>query len=107
MYNWPARRCHSHYGDCFAYEHISIGSSPVGFSPGVYEPPEGKPAQIAMLTVEGGTVRFREDGTDPTSSDGHSISEGDIVVFRGFENIQRARFIRADGSPSVQVSYYR
>ncbi len=107
MFNWPGRRTYSHYGQCFAHEVLSVGSVPVGFTSSIYFPAGENPAGLATVSIEGEAVRFREDGGDPDSNTGHALFDGDVCVFRGIENIQKARFISPNGTVTLQVSYYR
>jgi hypothetical protein len=60
-----------HYND---YESISVGGAAVGLTA----------AKVAghrsvLITVEGATVRFRLDGVDPTTSEGHLLNAGDVL----------------------------
>lgn len=62
--------------------------------------------RFALITVESNAVRFRLDGTDPTSSVGHVLEAGDILTLDSLEQIQAVRFIRRDGADAtLSVSY--
>lgn len=61
----------------------------------------------ALITVEGGTVRFRSDGTAPTALVGHLLFDGDILTLTSADDIQRIKFILRDSgtSATLRVTY--
>jgi hypothetical protein len=63
-------------------------------------------ANFAIIAVETAAVRWRDDGTAPTSSVGMPLSNtGAPLEYSGpLANIQ---FIAQTGSPVLNVSYYR
>ena len=63
-------------------------------------------ATYALLTVEGGDVRYWENGTAPTSTAGLLAVNGNAVVLEG--NLSTHKFILASGSAgpaSLNISY--
>lgn len=63
-------------------------------------------ARLALISVTGQDVRWREDGTDPTATVGMVLKAGvDPVWFPG--NMQSAEFIEAAASAVMNVTYYR
>lgn len=58
-----------------------------------------KCAKAALISVETGAIRFTLGGTTPTvtsgTAKGHLLNVGDSYVIRGYENVQRAKFIQA------------
>lgn len=63
-------------------------------------------ANLAVISVEGAGVRWRDDGTMPTASVGMPIAEGAApFVYSG--TLSAIAFIAQSGSPLVNVSYYR
>ena len=107
MYNWPGRRSLDHYGVCFAHEIINVGDTPIGLTESVYMPVNEKPAALAMITLENGDVRFREDGGDPGGNQGHRLNRGDMMIVRDLANISKILFVRRSRNPKLYVSYYR
>lgn len=62
----------------------------------------------ALVTVETNPIRFRLDGTAPTSAEGHLLQAGDSIVVSGFSNVSKLRFIRQGGADAtLRVTYYR
>lgn len=65
---------------------------------------EGDGASHALATVTGGTVRFWEDGTNPTASEGLLLADGQSVEFT---NLADVRLIEASEAPVMSISYRR
>jgi len=69
-----------------------------------------------VLTVEGSAVRMREDGTDPTATEGHLINPGDVVTYDSWtvpkqdwkSTIRNLNFIAAVAATTgnIKVTYY-
>ena len=81
-------------GKVIGFEEIPVSTSPVGLSPAVYVPAQGSSAAKASITAEGGEMRYRIDGQDPTASTGHLLVDSnflkldDIYAIRNFRVIQ-------------------
>lgn len=74
---------------------LGVGSGDVVVSPAV------------LITVEGGDIRYRLDGNDPTATDGHLLSNGDVLKLQDYQDIQRFKAIRVGSVSGVlQVSYF-
>lgn len=65
-------------------------------------PPVG--ARIASIQAEGGTLRYRDDGTAPTASTGMIISANGGVDYNG--NLSAIKLIAATSGAVANVSYY-
>jgi hypothetical protein len=62
-------------------------------------------ATVAYISVETAAVRYRDDGTNPTSAVGMPVSVGQQLVYSG--NLAAIKFIAQTGTPVLDVSYYR
>ncbi len=63
-------------------------------------------ARYALIKAEAFQVRWRDDGTDPTATDGMLIDVGDEFWYAG--NLAEIELIdTAAGASTVHVSYYR
>lgn len=63
-------------------------------------------ANFALIRVETADVRWRDDGTDPTTSAGMIMTDTDpLFAYSG--TLSKLSFIAASGSPVLNVSYYR
>lgn len=81
------------------YETITVSTSAVGFTV-----PAG--TLLAVVMVETDAIRYRDDGTDPTSSLGMPVTSGGSLVVCP-NQLSRIRFIRSGANDaSLKVSYY-
>ena len=94
--------------NCLGYSALTVSNTAVGFT---Y--PQG--AHGLMATVESANVRWRADGTDPTSTTGHLLSVGDIFTLDSWtapgqnwkQIIKAIRFIRTDGvDAGLKISWF-
>ncbi len=64
-------------------------------------------ANKAVMTVEDATLRYRDDGTNPTSTVGLKVFVGGTIVLHGRDSIQKFRVIKQGSSNSeINVAYY-
>lgn len=84
-----------------AYEAITISTVSVGFTAGTV----GANNTHAAVTVETDQVRYRVDGTAPTSSEGHLLESGDTLLLDSQDQLQNVRFIRVTNDATVRCSY--
>jgi hypothetical protein len=64
-------------------------------------------AQVAVIRSETANVRWRDDGTAPTSGIGMPLNSTDTVPFEYWGTLSAIQFIAVSGSPILDVSYYR
>jgi hypothetical protein len=62
-------------------------------------------AVVAITQVDTAGVRWRDDGTAPTSAIGMQMLTGATVAFGG-GSMTAVQFITVSGSPVLNVSYY-
>ena len=62
-------------------------------------------AKSALVSVDSADIRWRVDGTDPTTSTGHLLSDGQYFEFFGDE-IENLSVIATSGTAKVAVTYY-
>lgn len=95
----------------YDFETLTVSNDAVGLTATKYRPSTGdanKNALKAFITAEGGSVRYRYDGTDPTSTVGHILEAGGFLIADGQHQMEKIRFIRTGNSDGVlQVSYER
>lgn len=86
------------------YEAITVSTTAVGLTRSKYDkvdPPHG-----AVLTVESASLRFREDGTDPTSSQGHLLNVGAVLTLDNPSRMEKFRAIRSGSTDAtLRISY--
>lgn len=61
-------------------------------------------ARLALIRCETTSVRWRDDGTDPTSSVGMLLDVGESLWYNG--DLQAIKFIRTAASAVLDVAYY-
>ena len=91
----------------YDYESITITDSIVGFTSAKYLPSGEQHARAAKCSLESGDIRLRVD-SNPSSSEGSLVENGDIFTVEGIEDIRRVKFIRTGAaSGTLKVRYER
>jgi len=80
------------------YEQITSISAAKGLTP-----PTG--ATIALIEAEAQAVRYRDDGTDPTTTVGMPVAVGTSFWYAG--TLSAIQFIEQTSGAILNVSYYR
>jgi hypothetical protein len=57
-----------------------------------------------LLSVESAGIRWRDDGTDPTSTVGQPVSAGQALCYGN--DPHAVRLIGQTGTPTINVTYY-
>lgn len=65
-------------------------------------PPE---ATIAEIIIEGAAIRYRDDGTAPTSSIGMPVTAGNAFQYSG--DLSAIQFIAQSAGAIINISYYK
>jgi len=60
----------------------------------------------AFVTLEGGDARWRNDGTDPTSLEGHYLANGAQLEFMNYRAASQFKVIAIAGNITIRVSVY-
>ena len=65
-------------------------------------------AEFAVISIETQAVRFRDDGVDPTASDGVllPVTSSSPWVYVGTYGLSRIKFIAQSGTAVLNVSFY-
>jgi len=61
-------------------------------------------ARLALIQPETQSVRWRDDGTDPTASVGMPLGVGDTLPYTG--ELAKIKLIETVASAKVNVAYY-
>ena len=87
--------------DASAYESITVADAAIGFTALTYGT-----ATHAYITVETAQIRFRIDGTNPTSSEGHILNVGDALELNSAADLVTFKAIRTGAvSGVIKVTY--
>jgi hypothetical protein len=90
---------------CFGYQQITSlsGAAALTVPQRTPEGMNGKPV-FALIVAEGAPVRWRDDGTNPTSSVGMPLAIGVPLQYDG--DLNKIRFIQQSASATLNISYY-
>jgi len=86
----------------FDYESVTVEDSAIGLTSATY-----LDATRAEMTLETAQIRFRADGTNPTSSEGHPVYVGDVIILDSAAQIAGFKAIRTGTTSGVlKVTYF-
>ena len=90
----------------YAFEQITVATTAIGLTTANIRRGTGSTKKV-VITVESARVRYRVDGTDPTSSVGDLVNPSQRITLTSFSDIENFSAIR-DGSTSatLDVHYY-
>ena len=91
---------------CLGYQQITSLSSAAGLTVPVVDPKTGEkmmPTKV-VIVPETQAVRWRDDGTSPTSSVGMPLAVGQALEYDG--DMNRLKFIEQAASAKLNVAYY-
>ena len=93
----------------FAHESITVSNSSVGLTAATYSPgTQVLPTRGAIITVEDQNIRFRIDGSAPTTTVGHLAKNDDTITLGSIDDVVSFRAIRQGGvDATIKVSYKR
>jgi len=87
--------------DAYAYESITVTNTAIGFITS-----NALNCKVVFMTVEQAQLRFRMDGTDPTSTEGHILDVGDSFTISAINSIRLFKAIRTGSTSAVlKVTY--
>ena len=82
------------------YEKLAVAASAVGLASVPSE------ATVAHIQCDTAAVRFRYDGTDPTTAEGTTIAQDGSITLMGTDVLNAVKFIRTTStSASLKVAY--
>lgn len=84
--------------DRLGYQQITNVSAAVGLTV-----PAG--TSMALIQVETQTVRWRDDGTNPTATVGMVLAPGSTLEYTG-SSFGSIKFIEVAASATINISYY-
>ena len=79
------------------YESITVADTAIGFTASIYQ---NNYVQSVTCTLETASIRFRLDGTDPTSAEGHLVPAGQSIKITG-ASIAKFKAIRTGAVSGV------
>jgi hypothetical protein len=91
------------YGDAFAYESITVADTAKSLTAATYTTGVKK----AFITLETAQIRWRIDGTAPTSAEGHLLETTQSLTLNGYSQIVLFKAIRTGSSGTIKVTYLK
>jgi hypothetical protein len=99
------------FGSTNAYDYEAINATSgaaIGFSSSKTAPTNGPRPTSVFITVEDNDIRFRVDGTDPTTTEGHKLTTASSgMTITGADNIRKFKAIGISGTGDLKVTYER
>jgi hypothetical protein len=86
------------------YQQITAGTLAAATGLTIPGPPPGNVCGYVLVQANGGTVRWRDDGTDPTPAVGMVIGNGGELTYCG--DFTKIKFILSTLTPTLDVSFY-
>jgi hypothetical protein len=91
-----------------AYEAITVADTAIGLTVGNVRGYGSNRyrAEKVILTVETAQLRWRDDGNNPTSSEGHLANVGSVLTLDNRDRIEKFRAIRTGAtSATLRCTY--
>ena len=93
-------------GDIMAFEEVAVNGNVAALNPDVYAPADGAQGAKAVVTAEGGDMRYRLDGQDPTVDIGHLLRDGAVLELKSIYSIRKFKVINTtETAGKLSVSY--
>lgn len=96
-------------GNCVDYATLTVGSTAVGLDSANPALTAGATVIGAIITVETDQVRWRADGTAPTSAEGHLMNVGDVLNLtdKNYSSfLTNLKFIRVTADAKLKITYF-
>jgi hypothetical protein len=92
---------------CMGYQQITLGAASTALTIPSVDPNTGLAAMPthAVIIVDAVSVRWRDDGVDPTPAIGMPLLPGTVFIYDG--DLRKLRFIRTAVGSILNVSYYK
>jgi len=91
----------------YDYEQLTVSTGVQVLTPSKYAEVNGG-ATDAFITLNGGNIRYRYDNGTPSSTVGHVLLDGGILVLKGQNQMSQFKCIQTGSASSeISVSYER
>ena len=82
------------------YESITVSTTAIGITESKMKR-GANPCCTAFITLEGANIRFRLDGTAPTTTEGHQLINGQNLTLASPSDIRKFLAIRDDATDAT------
>jgi len=91
----------------FAKERLTISTTVIGLTRSIYKP-TGVTPSMAIMSIEGGTVRYEVIGT-PTSTEGHPVlgTPATTMTICGLPSLDGFKVLSLGTDASLFITYYK
>ena len=94
-------------GEPYDFESVTVTDPVGGLTITKLRPDSKAPPISALLTLESAAIRYRLDGVDPTTSEGHVMASGDAPVLVGINALRNFKAIKDTGvDGTLKVTYF-
>ena len=87
-----------------AFNNTTVSSTALDLEDVGFTAAQVKAADRMRLTVETNLLRYRYDGSAPTTSVGHQLAAGDVLILEGQQNIESFSIIAVSTDGAVFVT---
>jgi hypothetical protein len=91
-------------GIALDYESITVSDTVIGCTSSKLSKGENSCIRV-FITVEDSDIRYRLDGTSPTDSEGHKLTEGQNLTIYNLHDIVNFKAIRISTDAVIKVTY--
>lgn len=88
------------------YEEITVSTTAIGFTSATVATATAS-ASYAYVYVGTNSIRWRDDGVNPTAAVGQPAAAADRVEVCGVKAVRTIKFIRQSADATLFVSYYK
>ena len=89
-----------------SYEAITVSSTAVGIGSATLDPADGAVPTECYGRVETESIRYRCDGTNPTSSEGILVQATETIHILGRGNMENIKFIATGSDGTLRLHCY-
>lgn len=90
----------------YDYEAVTVSTSAVGLTAAKYNSKTSPGKKYALIVVESNPIRWRMDGSNPSSTEGIPQVASDVVILVGASAIAKFRAIRSGAADAtLRVTY--
>jgi hypothetical protein len=88
------------------YGQLNVSSAAAGIPTTALDPASHSKGPAVAMTIcpEGGNIRYRNDGTNPTAAVGMPVVSGDVITLSGHSVLKAFRGILSTGT-TVLINY--
>lgn len=92
----------------FAFEQLTVTNAVQVLTPSKYkDSTTSGGAESAFITNEGDAIRYTFDGTTPSTTVGHKLPDGGILVLQGQNQMASFKCFRVTTDATISVTYER